>query len=200
MPSWVISSVSMASSLFEASNSASSHFVGQPRTNSHFAISSRAVLNCVMTPLRRVSLLPLIHSSRHLSRSDPAVKPFFSTIGDHLVAPTSMNVVSFTPPSRTGIDSVSNFSPLTLLKNAATPEMSILKAKTGSGSLRFPGLASAIVVPFLGGDGGAHCLHERDDDELGGDHGGHAHFADEHPAIDLFEWVRFSIAFYEVRL
>src|SRR5262249_25600528 len=56
------------------------------------------------------------------------------------------------------------------------------------------------VPGVLRGDGSVHRLNERDHDELSGGHRGHADLADEHPAIYLLGWVRFSIAFYEVRL
>src|SRR5438067_693261 len=91
-PSCVISSVSIESSLFEASSSASSHLVGQPRVNCHSALGCSAVSSCVIVPDRRV-IFPLIHSSRHVSSDDELVNPFLSTSGDHLVEPTSWNVV-----------------------------------------------------------------------------------------------------------
>src|SRR5436305_1373956 len=98
----------MDSSLFAASNSESSHFEGHPRVNSHCPIVVWSVLSSWMiVPETRVILLPRIHSSRHLRRPEPLQKPCFMTSGDHLVAPTSMNVVSFAPPSRTGTTSVS---------------------------------------------------------------------------------------------
>ena len=102
-----------------ASKSAIDHFVGQPRVNFHVFFVLSAVSSSSIVPSMR-SPVPAIHFSRQSRSFESAVKPSVNVIGDHFVAPTSMNVVSFVPPSFTGMLSVSYLRPETLLKKLLT--------------------------------------------------------------------------------
>src|SRR5262249_26271610 len=108
MPSWLISSVSIESSLLVALNSLTSHFDGQPRTNFHSAILlSIVVSSWMMLPPLRFLGPDLVHCSRHFSRPESLVNPCLKTSGPHFMPPTRLKVGSLAPPARRGTTSVS---------------------------------------------------------------------------------------------